>query len=72
MDGCEIPKPFVLRADMNEDDLILTLRPFGRASNWAGDFHAALIGAGRRGAGFGDTDAPARPTRPRQRWDEGR
>lgn len=47
--GLGIPKPYVLRADNIKGDLRITLRLFGEACNWSGEFHAALVAAGRRG-----------------------
>ncbi|MDR7127515.1 hypothetical protein [Pseudotabrizicola sp. 4114] len=46
--GFELPKPFVLRADPAGADLVITLRLFGAACDWAAEFRAALI-AGLRG-----------------------
>lgn len=47
--GLDIPKPYVLRADNIAGDLSVSLRLFGEACKWSGDFHTALIAAGRRG-----------------------
>lgn len=47
--GLEIPKPFVLRAERQGNDLVLSTRLFGRADNWKGDILLAMIAAARRG-----------------------
>ncbi|ULB11841.1 hypothetical protein ORIO_18575 [Cereibacter azotoformans] len=61
--GREIPKPFVLRADVRGKDLVLTLRLFGRAVAWASEFQAGLVGGMRRGLEWPDTGPLALPVR---------
>lgn len=42
-----IPKPFILRAEADGPDLVLTISLFGFASQWLGDVRAAMLGAVR-------------------------
>ncbi|MEM9853603.1 MAG: CRISPR system precrRNA processing endoribonuclease RAMP protein Cas6 [Pseudomonadota bacterium] len=51
IDGREVPKPFVLRADRDGAQTKLTLRLFGGADRWHHGFHQALIAACRRELG---------------------
>lgn len=52
--GMRLTKPFVIAADAAGDDLVITLRLFGGACDWAGEFRAGLVAGARRGIAFGD------------------